>query len=424
VRTQNRDRRPEQFSRDAEVEKTSAGQPQRRKKYYARHTTQRYNRAIRPCSIDVRPDWQAVVRSLFTSFTKSEAPTPASSVVLTAGVIPSLRPGMTRLSPAASAPLVAVPGTRLRDATVANDPFMQQLIADGVADVYVPSHVLAALMTCSRSVWGFDVLVRKRGGRVELDTRPEASYKLTMQPVYETASQVDWNEKLPAFDPTTLAVEAAAASAAFSAYAGDAKASASSLPLEKAMPSGYAPGAIEYRIFTLEDGSRVCVRSAIDARDVQKKRAIGDTGAVVSKIEKNRVSVRALTEVCHAGSNWKQQLETPGALLGDQMRGNSFVLARWATEALLAECDEAFLGFASRRGRAAGHNLLHVRRWDLPQLLADLALSEANLWGVASHFIELVRSPAVPDGDYVIVRDGASAAMAVFSTAVVESDAL
>jgi translation initiation factor 3 subunit D len=177
-----------------------------------------------------------------------------------------------------------------------------------------------------------------------------------------------------------------------------------------------ASKAYKYRRFDLslekdEEPLNLIVRTEVDA--VLK----GTTGA------DQHIVIKALNEFDHkaqgAGGalDWRTKLASQrGAVVATEMKNNSCKLARWTTQAILAQADHMKLGFVSRSNprSSTSHVILGVVGYKPRDFATQMNLNLGNGWGIVRTVVDLIRSLEDDEDEeegedrlkkYVLVKD-------------------
>lgn len=111
--------------------------------------------------------------------------------------------------------------------------------------------------------------------------------------------------------------------------------------------------------------------------------------------------------------DWRSKLASQrGAVLATEMKNNSSKLARWTTQAILAQADGMKLGFVSRVSprSAAGHVVLGVAGYKPREFAAQMNLNLSNGWGIVRTVVDRIRGldadePVDAVKKYVLIKD-------------------
>lgn len=205
------------------------------------------------------------------------------------------------------------------------------------ASVFVTDRLLAVLMTCSRSILPWDIVVTRKGDQLILDKR--ANSQIDYLTVNETMAGDQSEEKDTINMPEHLSVEATMIN---SSFAQQVLRTEERLPLPHPNPFGdgedVASIGYRYRQWSLGDYD-IVVRCEIDG--------------VVKQGDKDVfLTIKALNEIDPriSGIDWKQKLDVQrGAVFATELKNNHSKLSRWAAEAVLAGTEQIKLGYDTKR---------------------------------------------------------------------------
>jgi translation initiation factor 3 subunit D len=113
--------------------------------------------------------------------------------------------------------------------------------------------------------------------------------------------------------------------------------------------------------------------------------------------------------------NWREKLDNqPGAVLASEMKNNSFKLAKWTAQSLLAGASQMKIGFVSRINpkNAYEHTVLATQTYRPHDFASQMTLSEGAMWGIFKLFVKLLSDQ--PEGKYVIMRDPNRAVVRIY----------
>ena len=113
--------------------------------------------------------------------------------------------------------------------------------------------------------------------------------------------------------------------------------------------------------------------------------------------------------------NWREKLDNqPGAVLASELKNNSFKLAKWTAQSLLAGASQMKIGFVSRINpkNAYEHTVLATQTYRPLDFASQITLSEGSMWGIFRLFVKLLGDQ--PEGKYVIMRDPNRAVVRIY----------
>ncbi|KAI8925735.1 eukaryotic translation initiation factor 3 subunit D, partial [Entophlyctis helioformis] len=329
-----------------------------------------------------------------------------------------------RVSAKNERPLVPVEKT-LSNVTASEDPVIQDMARDAEGPtVFATDLVLAALMSATRSVYSFDIVVTKKDDKLFLDKRDGSA--LDFVTVNENAADppVEGLEKETNINsPQALAFEASHINRTFAQQI-----LRDSERVEFANSNPFAHGeAVEavasaaYRYRRWDLGTvKLVARTQLDAA-VQHAGAGAQADEYPADIqsstfpEKDTVFaiVRSLNEFDSraAGSggapDWRQKLDVQrGAVVATELKNNANKLARWTLEGVLSGASQIRLGFVSRaspRDRKR-HVILGMTTLKPYDFAAQINVNIGAGWGVVKAFIDFCYGN-LQNGKYVLLRD-------------------
>ncbi|OAA47505.1 eukaryotic translation initiation factor 3 subunit D [Beauveria brongniartii RCEF 3172] len=300
--------------------------------------------------------------------------------------------------------------------TTSSDPVIQELADKDEATIFATDTILSMLMCSTRSVYPWDIVITRQGGKIFLDKRDNAS--LDMVTVNENAIDAP----LDAADggrevinqPPALAEEATYINHNFvnqvvteseTAKAAMAKANPFYNASEDTDPP--ASRAYKYRRFDLstndEEPVYLIVRTEVDA--VQKNAING---------EDQHMTIRALNEFDSRAQgsggalDWRAKLVSQrGAVVATEMKNNSCKLARWTVQSILSKSDIMKIGFVSRVNPRSNdkHVILGVIGWKPREFANQMNLSLSNGWGIVRTIADMCLKHEGDDGKFVLLKD-------------------
>lgn len=299
-------------------------------------------------------------------------------------------------------------------ATTSNDPVIQKLIGEKAGNVYATDTILSVLMAATRSVNSWDIIVRKEGGVLFFDKRPDS--KIDFLSVNENWNEILQTDKDSVNHPANLSREATVINHNFSqqVLSKDAQIKHKQPnPFVSALDKGMvaASGAYHYRKFEMDGGINLVARCSLN-------------GFCKRQGKKYKMVARALNEFDSKLSgyvDWRQKLETQtGAVLATEMKNNSAKLARWTAEMVLSGAEELRLGFVSRiyPKDANKHAILMTKRFEPKAFAQSINVKISHLWGVLKTIIDTCNQQE--DGTYLILKDPNKSELHLF--AVSEED--
>jgi len=339
---------------------------------------------------------------------------PEISDLVTCGSLELWDQKLDRLSPKVPANLTTYDKREFFNVTTSNDPVIQRLASQKTGNVYATDTVLSVLMATKKSVNSWDIVVRKEGGCLYLDKRPNS--RIDFWTVNENWNEVQQQDKESNNHPSALAAEATVIGQNFSQQSVLSK---ETHKFEEANPFIDSDAAVKgnvavsvgyrYRLISFGESIKLVARCQLNSftKDKSDKPVF--------------LTVRALNEFdpkLSGNVDWRQKLESqPGAVLATEMKNNANKLARWTSEMLLAGADEIRLGFVSRTNpkNATKHQLLKVLSFKPPQFVAAVGVKVPALWGSLKLILNELLSEDLGDGMYLLFKDPNKGELKIFS---------
>jgi translation initiation factor 3 subunit D len=357
------------------------------------------NRVDRQPSVAVQSDWKLKEEIDLGKLTKnlvasSDVPTPQD--ILWCGFLDHCNDAYDKITPRQPVPLKRMEHKEFYPVTTTDDPVLEKLAIDGTGQVFITDAILAHLMTCTRSVFPWDIVITKLpGGTIFFDKRDNSQFDYLT--VYETAYSP------PAEDegPERLGLEATMVNQNFSQQIlkkGNRKNMDLPNPFfDEDDADGMEPASVafRYRKFPLDDQTMLVCRTELHGM-VKKTQTM--TAFALNEYFPANPSPQALS--------WRDKIESQrGAVLATELKNNSFKLAKWTAQSLLAGADQMKIGFVSRVApkNAYEHVILASQYFRPRDLATQITQSENQMWAVFRMFVQLMQKQE--DGKYVLMRD-------------------
>ncbi|PHZ10141.1 eukaryotic translation initiation factor 3 [Rhizopus microsporus ATCC 52813] len=363
---------------------------------------------VRNASITIGPDWKVLDEIEFSRLSKLNFAIPPATEIASYGFVNMYDKAYDRVNTKNEKPLQHIERVKY-DSMTTEDPVIQKQIQENKAKVFATDVVLALLMCAPRTVYPWDVIVKKtEDGKVILDKRPGSA-----------ADFVTVNEN--SFDPpvesdkdminswSALCNEATYINQNFSRQVLSKESSINfDNPNPFATPEtekDLASCGYRYKLFDMTNGEEgaekieMLVRTEVDA-------------AVKMGNNTNYITVRALNEFdpTAQGSGgalpWKKSLDSQrGAVVATEMRNNAAKLARWAVQAILADADQLKLGYVARTNPKdnSRHVILGTQAYKPRDFAAQMNLSLTNGWGIVKAVVDMCLQ--LPEGTYIMMKD-------------------
>lgn len=381
-----------------------------RGKYGGRGGRQYQNRVDRQASVSVQPDWIQVEDLDLSKLTKNlttSTDVPSVEDIIWCGFLDQYNDAYDKVSARAPTPLKKNETKEFYPVTTTDDPVLEKLAIDGNGNIFITDAILAHLMTCTRSIYPWDLVIQKLpGGTLFFDKRDNSQFDYLT--VNETAHNPPTNDDPNGINtPERLGLEATTIHQNFTQQILKSKAARKNMDLPNPFfddedNDGMEPASVafRYRKFDLGDNTQVVCRTELHG--------------LVKKTQ--YMTAFALNEFPTPGATaWRDKLDSQrGAVLATELKNNAFKLAKWTASSLLSGADQMKIGFVSRT--SPKNNFDHViqaTQFYRPKDFAtQITLSEGQMWAMIRMFINLMRKHE--DGKYVLMRDPNKAILRLF----------
>ena len=332
--------------------------------------------------------------------------------LLLAGSLLPFNPTFARIVPRSAVPLQRYESKQWFAASTTEDPILNRLIDEGAGDVYATDSILSVLMACNKSVYGWDILVKKVDGKLIFDKRADS--KLDYLSVNESHSDTLSEDKDSINHAEHLSLEATVISHNFSEQSllpQPPMDFAEANPFLSSLNAGNEPAhvAFRYRSYGLGGGVKLIARSSINGYSV--KAGDSDNPSYFITRVLNEFDSKLSSSV-----EWKQKLDTQtGAALAIEMKNNAFRLARYVSEMAVSGADEVKLGFVSRVNsrNSYKHAVLMCKAYDPDTFASSINIRVKALWGSLKVLVDRLR--ALDDGSYLLWRNPNKQTIHVYS---------
>lgn len=394
---QNQRRLQEEAAAAANTKRQPRKQQQRRQFQQFQRNDQR--QLVYTSSVDIRPEWAVKDQIPFTALAKLNSIVPEVTDLAFHGSLRFYDKSFDRVTPKFVRQLKATRAVH-HDITVSDDPVIRKYVEAGTGQVFMTDTVLTTLMCSPRSVYSWDIVIRKEGDKLFFDTR-EGSL-LSHSTVAETAPEGVAEDKDNINGVQQLRSEATSIGHAFSQQVllmdtpphecGEAD------PFEGIeLPNGAHAASVAYRYRTADLGNdrALVVRCAVD-------------GVMTMKGAEQMLAIKMLNEADPklTGVDWRQKIENQrGAVLATELKNNANKLAQWTAGALVAGVDIIKLGYVSRvhPRDPTQHVILSTQAVKPPDFANQINLSMGNCWGIVRALVDTVA--ALEDGTWLLVKD-------------------
>mmetsp|Transcript_86821 Transcript_86821/g.130199 ORF Transcript_86821/g.130199 Transcript_86821/m.130199 type:complete len:547 (-) Transcript_86821:120-1760(-) len=367
------------------------------------------NRVDRSPSVAVQPDWVKVEELDLAKVTKhlvTSTTVPDPEDILWCGFLDQYNEKYDKITSRQPMPLKRMEHKEFYPVTTTDDPVLEKLAIDGVGQVFVTDTILAHLMTCTRSVYPWDLVIQKlAGGIVFIDKRDNS--QLDYLTVYETSYNTPSPNEDGINNPERLGLEATMIHQNFSQQilkkTGRKEMDLPNPFFDGDDADGMEPSSVafRYRKFPLDDKTTLVCRTELHGLVKQSQ----------------HMTAFALNEYTPSGSTptWRSKIDSQrGAVLANELKNNSFKLAKWTAQSLLSGADQMKIGFCSRVSpkNAYEHVILATQFYRPKDFATQITLAEGQMWAMLRMFIQLIAKQ--PEGKYVLMREPNKALLTMY----------
>ena len=372
------------------------------KQYANRNNWQDRNRnqgpqKFRNASVMVREEWKVVEEMDFPRLSKLSLPSVGEPEDLVkCGELEYYDKAYDRVNIKTEVSLAKV-NRIFHKVTTTDDPIIRKLLTKG--NVFATDTIISTLMTCTRSVYSWDIIVQRVGKKLFFDKRDKSAFDLLTvnETAIETPNDSDTEKSINS--TTNLALEATFITQNFSQQV--LKRSDEREKFDEPNP------------FVVEEGGQEEKVASVGYR--YRKWNLGDDIDVVVRCEHDAVlapgtyiNVKALNEwESKAGmGDWRQKLDTQrGAVLATELKNNSCKLAKWTVASVLSGSEYLKIGYVSRKNflDSTKHCILGTQQFRPRELASQMNLSMDNAWGIVRCIVDYCMS--LSDGKYLILKD-------------------
>eukprot|EP00163_Fabomonas_tropica_P017551 TRINITY_DN3116_c0_g1_i2.p1 TRINITY_DN3116_c0_g1~~TRINITY_DN3116_c0_g1_i2.p1 ORF type:complete len:549 (+),score=175.74 TRINITY_DN3116_c0_g1_i2:65-1648(+) len=352
----------------------------------------------REWSLDVKPEWEVLQQVNFSALSRLHADVADPEDLVTAGEIEYYDKGYDRVTVRNEKPLKRSDERVFYKLTTSDDPIIKKLAEDNTATVYATDAILSVIMGCTRSANSWDIVVNRVGDNLFLDKRDNTSFDYDS--CHETGTIALPEDPESINNAENLSREATFINQHFSQQV--LKKDGKKFKFDKPNPfknegEDIASVGYRYRKWDLGDDVTLVARTEIDAVTEYKE----DT---------NFLTVRALNEFDPkiSGVDWRKKLDSQrGAVVATELKNNSFKLAKWTLQALLAGSHQLRIGYVSRDSPKDSykHTILGTELFKVREFAGQTNLSISNAWGILKHVVDMCLE--LNEGKYVLLKDPA-----------------
>jgi translation initiation factor 3 subunit D len=126
-------------------------------------------------------------------------------------------------------------------------------------------------------------------------------------------------------------------------------------------------------------------------------------------------AVFSLRWYSHVGRCRRDKIDSQrGAVLANELKNNSFKLAKWTAQSLIAGADQMKIGFCSRVNQKSPyeHVILATQFYRPKDFASQITLNEGQMWGMIRMFIQLFNKHQ--DGKFVLMREPNKAILTMY----------
>lgn len=403
------------------------------------------NRIDRQPSVAVQPDWVKMEELDLAKITKNlsggsgdsskkskkgasdEIPLPED--VLWCGFLDPYNEAYDKITARQPVPLKRMATKEFYPVTTTDDPVLEKLAVDGIGgagdgdrkSIFVTDNILAHLMTCSRSVYPWDLVIQKTaGGLLFLDKRDNS--QLDFLTVWETA----YNAPQPLKDgedgdnnintPERLGLEATTINQNFSQQilkkSGRKEMGLPNPFFDEEDADGMEPASVAYRYrkFDLDTNTTLICRTELHGI-VKKSQYMTAFALNEYSPPQDAAGVSYSTQ----SQTWRDKIDSQrGSVLANELKNNSFKLAKWTAQSLLAGADQMKIGFCSRSNpkSAYEHVILATQFYRPKDFASQITLSESQMWAMMRMFVSMFHKQE--EGKYVLMREPNKAILTLY----------
>ncbi|PHT69869.1 Eukaryotic translation initiation factor 3 subunit D [Capsicum annuum] len=372
---QRRDEEVEARKRDAEKERA------RRDRLYnlnrsSTNANARRESSVFKSSVDIQPEWNMLDQIPFSTFSKLSFPISEPEDLLICGGLEFYDRMCDRISPKNERRLERFKNRNFFKVTTTDDPVIRRLANEDKATIFATD--------------------ARVGNKLFFDKRDGS--QLDLISVHETSQEPLPDVKDDINSAYSLSVEAAYINQNFSQQV--LIRDGNKLSYDEGNPFAtegdeVASAAYRYRRWKLDTDVNLVARCEVQSVvELNNKRSF--------------LTLNALNEFDpkYTGVDWRQKLETQrGAVLATELKNNANKLAKWTTQALLANADMMKLGYVSRVHPRDhfNHVILAVVGYKPKDFASQINLNTSNMWGIVKSIVDLCLK--LKEGKYVLVKD-------------------
>lgn len=349
-------------------------------------------------SVEVRSTWEVLEEIDFAKLQKLTADPKKVEDLSTCGAVEMFDKQYDRITTKAERPLAREQLRTFHTVTTTDDPMIRKYTADTDANVFATDAILTSLMTATRSVYSWDLVVTRVGGKLFFDKRDESDFDYLT--VSETAFEPPQDDDDSINSPQNLALEATFINQTYSQQCLRKEATHKMGAENPFVQDDEDVASVGYRYRKWDLGDiKVVARCEHDAFQLSKE----GTPEFMNVKSLNEWSPRAQMD-------WRRKLDSQrGAVIATELKNNSYKLAKWTMASILADSAILKLAYIARVNPydSQAHVILGHQTVKPKEFAHQITLSEKNCWGVLKHVAQLCLSlrKETPQAKFVILKD-------------------
>jgi translation initiation factor 3 subunit D len=352
-------------------------------------------------SVEIRPDWEVVETVQFPEIIKQSLSLAEATPqdLATYGSLKWFDKSHDRVTPKSEVALRRRMDDATQNLTASDDPIIQKLSSEGAGNVFTTDAVLAAVMCSARSNYSWDIVIKKKDGKIFLDKRAGGNFdQLT---VSETAQDPITDDPDDINGVPQLSAECTRVNSAYcqQVLSADREAHKLGEPVPFFGENDTDSVAYRYRKWKVDEKTSLVVRCELNGVSESKGMEKGKPLLTL---------VKALNEFDSkvTGIDWRLKIETQrGAVIANELKNNANKLAKWTAMAMLSGAEQIKLGFVSRLHPRDpnSHVILNTQTYKTTDFAQQINLKETSMWGAFKLILETCRK--FPDGSFLCVKD-------------------
>ena len=175
---------------------------------------------------------------------------------------------------------------------------------------------------------------------------------------------------------------------------------------------GMQPASVAFRYRKFDLGDDITIVARTELHGLAKDRKKADTSKIVTNISGNKKKKKKVVNpldvpegdqymTCYAlneydpsykeptrpgtAINWREKLDNQsGAVLASELKNNSFKLAKWTAQSILAGASQMKVGFVSRKKpkNSYDHVILSTQSFRPQDFANQITLNQGTMWGI------------------------------------------